>query len=124
MMVWNQNIDLVRYNDKYGVLNYGQTGANRLFTGLEYVAKYNVGQTVPYHPFYEYCNNVYIYPNGISASGRGNFSPMWEMAVSLFNKASLSPVYSQMVVSGTGYRPEKTNSDHSGLGTLLYTTTP
>lgn len=122
MMAWNQGTDLVSYNDSYGVRDYGQTGENRLFTGFEYTAKYNIGQDVPYHPFFEYCNNVFIYPNGISAVGRGGFSPTWEIAVSLFKKANLNPVYSKQIVSSTGYRPEKTNTDHIGMGTLIFAT--
>lgn len=120
MMAWNQGVNLVTYNDNYGVRDYGVKGENRLFIGLEYTAKYNLGNAVSYHPFYEFCNNVVIYPNGISEKGRGNFSPIWEMAVCLFRKIGFTPTYCQQVIAKNSYQPEKTNSDHTGLGTLLY----
>lgn len=120
MIAWNQGVNLVKYNDSTGIRNYGVSGANRLFTGLEYTAKYNLGYDVAYHPFFEYCNNVTKYPNGVSALGRGNFSPIWTMAVKLFTKAGLDPVYCKEIIKRKEYLPEKTNSDHPGLGTLLF----
>ncbi len=122
LVAWNQGVNLVSYNDNNGVLNYGVSGANRLHTGLEYTAKYNTGNDVAYHPFFEYCNNVTKYPNGISAISRGYFSPIWEMAAYLFTKAGLTSIYTHEIINTTGYRPEKTNSDHPGLGTLLFST--
>ena|GEM_PF-2074311 len=124
LMAWNQGVNLVAYTDTFGIRKYGENGANRIFIGLEYTAKYNLGGTVPYHPFFEYCNDVTIYPNGISATGRGNYSPIWEMSTYLFNKAGLNPVYSSKVVASNGYQPEYTNADHTGLGTLLYSLSP
>ena len=122
----NQGVDLVNYNDKYGVFKYKAPIPNRMQAGLEYMAKYNLGNDVPYHPFYEYCNNVTKYPTGPSdANGqRGRFSPMWEMSVYLMKKYHLSVPYSDQVVVKPGYRPEGTNGDHGGLGTLLYVTEP
>jgi hypothetical protein len=120
MVAWNQGVNLVTYNDDCGVRDYGVSGANRLFTGLEYTAKYNLGNDVPYHPFFEYCNDVTIYPAGVSAKGRGNFSPVWEMAVHLFKGVGLDPVFGEQVVTTGSYAPEKTNSDHPGLGTLMF----
>ena len=122
LVAWNQGVNLVSYNDDSGVRDYGVSGSNRLFTGFEYTAKYNLGNDVPYHPFYEYCNDVTKYPGGVSASGRGRFSPVWEMAVHLFTVAGLNPVYCRQVVETAGYKPEKTNSDHPGLGTLMFRT--
>ena len=120
LVAWNQGVNLVAYNDNQGVLNYGVSGANRIQIGMEYIAKYNLGNTVPYHPFYEYCNNVTKYPDGIAAKGRGSFSPIWEMAVSLFSKAGLKSPYCEQVIHAPGYAPEPTNSDHPGLGTLTF----
>jgi hypothetical protein len=40
----------------------------------------------------------------------------------LFTAAGLNPVYSRQVVETAGYTPEKTNSDHPGLGTLMLRT--
>jgi hypothetical protein len=122
LIAWNQGLNLVTYNDDTGVRDYGATGENRLFLGLEYTAKYNLGNDVPYHPFFEYCNNVTKYPGGISDKGRGNFSPVWEMTAYLFKAVGLAPTYSQQVIQHPGYQPEPTNSDHPGLGTLLFST--
>ncbi|MDP9036012.1 MAG: alginate lyase family protein, partial [Myxococcota bacterium] len=120
-IAWNQGVDLVGYNDDYGVRTYGASGSNRLLVGLEYTAQYNLGNTVAYHPFFEYCNNVTKYPAGISPAGRGNFgSPFWEMANSLFTALALPHPYTSQVLLQAGYAPETTNSDHAGLGTLLF----
>lgn len=120
LVAWNQGVDLVSYNDDKGVLNYGVKGDHRIWLGCEYTAKYNLGNDVPYHPFYEYCNNVTKYPGGISAQNRGNFSPMWEMAYSLFTRAKLNAPYCKQVCELPTYMPEKTNGDHPGLGTLTF----
>ncbi|MBC7915647.1 MAG: hypothetical protein H7Y07_16180, partial [Pyrinomonadaceae bacterium] len=60
------------------------------------------------------------YPEGVSAAGRGNFSPIWAMAISLFEKAGLNPVYCRQIIRKPSYAPEKSNSDHPGLGTLTF----
>ena len=121
LMAWNQKVDLVSYNDSYGILNYGLDGANRLFTGFEWCAKFNLGNPVEYHPYYDYCRDGTIYPNGVSNIGRGNFSPMYELAVFLFRKAGLDPIYCVQVLNSKGYQPESSNSDQVGLGTLIFT---
>ena len=121
LMAWNQGVDLVSYNDNRGVLNYGVAGSNRIFLGFEWTAKYNLGNPISYHPFFEYCNNVTVYPAGVSATGRGNFAPMYEMAIPLFEKAGLDPIYCRQVLATNGYQPESTNTDHVGLGTLIFT---
>jgi hypothetical protein len=120
LVAWNQGINLVTYNDEQGVRDYGVSGANRLWLGLEYTAKYNLGNSVPYHPFFEYCNNVTKYPKGPAEKGRGNFSPIWEMSLHLFSLAKLDAPYCKEVCERVGYEPEGTNSDHPGLGTLTY----
>jgi hypothetical protein len=120
LMAWNQHVDLVNYNDDRGIRDYGATGEHRLLLGLEYTAKYNLGNDVPYHPFYEYCNNVTIYGGGISDKQRGKFSPVWEMAYALFTKAKLPAPYCKAVCDREGYSPEGSNNDHPGLGTLTF----
>jgi hypothetical protein len=120
LVAWNQGVNLVAYNDDKGVRDYGATGDNRLLLGLEYTAKYNLGNDVPYHPFFEYCNNVTKYPGGISDKGRGNFSPIWEMTYSLFTAAGLQAPYCKQVCNLSTYAPEGSNSDHPGLGTLTF----
>jgi hypothetical protein len=120
LVAWNQGLNLVAYNDEKGVLSYGVSGANRLWLGLEYTAKYNLGNDVPYHPFFEYCNNVTKYPGPISDKGRGNYSPIWEMARRLFADADLDAPYCRQITALGTYAPEPTNSDHPGLGTLTF----
>jgi hypothetical protein len=120
LVAWNQGLDLVSYNDELGVRDYGVSGANRLYLGLEYTAKYNLGQDVPYHPFFEYCNNVFKYPGAISAQGRGTFSPIWEMAARLFANAKLPAPFCRQITGLNTYAPERTNSDHPGMGTLTF----
>jgi len=125
-MAWHQGVNLVTYTDTQGTVDakgvsYGSTGANRILLGFEYTAKYNLGHDVPYHPFEA---DKVIYPNGISAIGRGSFSPMYEMAHYLFSQAGLRHPYTTAVLATAGYRPEKSSSDHVGMGTLLYTPDP
>ena len=120
LVAWNQNLNLVAYNDEQGVRDYGVSGANRLYLGLEYTAKYNSGGDVPYHPFFEYCNDVFKYPGPISATNRGHFSPIWEMAVRLFTNAKLPAPYCRRILVTPEYTPERTNADHPGLGTLTF----
>jgi hypothetical protein len=109
VMAYNQGVpQLLAYKD------------HRIITGFEYTAQYNLGNDVPYHPFTNYDGKI-IYPNGISEKGRGRFSPIYEMANYYFTKAGYSAPFVRQVCESPGYRPEPTNSDHTGLGTLLYT---
>jgi hypothetical protein len=111
VVAWNQGVDLFPY------------GNNRLLTGLEYIAKYNLGNDVPYHPFVDYDGKL-IYPGGISTKSRGHFSPIYEMAYNYFTLAGLNAPYCKQVLGSPGYSPEGTNNDHPGLGTLMYTLVP
>lgn len=112
VMAYNQGYpDLLAYKD------------HRIITGFEYTAKYNLGNDVPYHPFTDYTGKV-IYPNGISDKNRGHFSPVYEMANYYFVKAGFAAPFTKQVCESPGYRPEATNSDHAGLGTLLYAQDP
>jgi Alginate lyase len=107
LMAFNQGHDLVSYAD------------HRLLAGMEYLAKYNLGHDdVPYDPnFADPCNVHPAWPT-ISLTGRGSFSPVYEMAHHLFKLAQLSDPYTAQVLQAPGYAPENTNSDHPGLGTL------
>lgn len=104
---WNQGTNLFIF------------GNNRLIAGLEYTAKYNLGYDVPSHPFLD-ADGTYIYPKGISNKGRGHFSPVYEMANYYFAGAGLPAPYTRQVCERLGYRPEVTNNDHPGLGTLMF----
>ena len=107
-----------------------EAGGARLLEGLEYTAKYNLNYSVPFvkHCIQtrERCGPCELPPldkrhlachYNISSSGRGEFSPIWEMVVAAYG--SRAP-YSKMVRSLPGYRPEKTGGDHPGYGTLMF----
>ncbi len=111
---------VVAYNHGINLFSYGNY---RLVRGMEYLAKYNLGYDVPYHPFI--IIDGPIYPNGISSSVRGVFSPIYEMANNYFAAAGVTDaVYTRQVTQSPGYAPEKTNFDQPGLGTLIFTVVP
>lgn len=122
LMARNQGVDLVSFAD------------NRLVAGMEYTAAYNLGNEVTFlRPLPDECN---VYPeshnNAISPEGRFEFAPVWEMANTLFNDFNIPHPFTSEVVNSEGftyypdrnpggrYRPESTNSDNPGMGTLLY----
>ena len=110
-------VAVMAYNQGYpGLLAYKD---HRIVTAFEYTAKYNLGFDVPYHPFADYSGKT-IYSGGISAKNRGHFSPVYEMANYYFTKAGYNASYTRQVCESPNYRPEGTSSDHTGLGTLLY----
>ena len=78
-VAWKQGIDL------YGADN------NRLMLGLEYTAKYNLGNDVPYQG-----------AGVISAKGRGGFAPIWETPYQhyVYDKGLEMP-YTKQIVFGT-----------------------
>lgn len=91
---WNQGMDL------YGALD------NRLLLGLEYSAKYNLGQSVPA-------------VGTISSQGRGTFYPTWELAYNHYTvrRGLDAPMVRQVI---TRIRPEKYQQDYVSLGTFLF----
>ncbi len=62
-MAWSQGDDLYGYED------------NRVLKGMEYIAKYNLGQDVPYTPYH----NSDVTQNVIADKGRGDTRPVWEL---------------------------------------------
>lgn len=111
---------VVAYNQGINLFTYGN---NRLLLGMEYLAKYNLGYEVPYHPFL--IIDGPLYPNGISSNVRGVFSPIYEMAYNYFTASGVTDaVYTRQVIQSPGYAPEKTNFDQPGLGTLIFTVVP
>jgi hypothetical protein len=108
MMAWNQGTtDLVPYAN------------DRLVTGMEYLAKYNLNNDVPYDPNFPDPCHVYLRWMTISPLLRGMFSPVYEMANKLFTLAGAAHANTTQVIASPGYQPEGTNSDHCGLGTLI-----
>jgi len=108
LMAWNQGTNLVAHENR------------RLVAGMEYLARYNLMNDVPYDPnFADECN---VHPDWpvISPAGRGSFSPVYEMANHLFRRVGVEHPFTTQVLATAGYVPEKTNSDHPGLGTLTF----
>lgn len=112
-MAWNQGDDLFGYDD------------NRVLRGAEYAAQYNLGEDVPYTP---YKNSDVTQPE-ISAGGRGNARPIWDL---LYNhyvvlkglKAPHVQAFAQKVRpegGGGDYGPNSGGFDQLGYGTLTYT---
>ncbi|WP_317890241.1 RICIN domain-containing protein [Paenibacillus sabuli] len=116
-MAWNQGDDLYGWAD------------NRFLQAAEYVAKYNLGDAVPYST-YEWGSGV----NGsvqtqtvISDSGRYGSRPIWEMIYHHYvsRKGLSAPNIAAIAAQGRpegGPDPQSPSSyDHLGFGTLMHT---
>ena len=112
-MAWNQGDDLFAYDN------------NRVLRGAEYAAQYNLGEDVPYTPY----KNSDVTQEVISAGGRGNVRPVWEL---LYNhyvvlkglKAPHVQAYALKVRpegGGGNYGPNSGGFDQLGYGTLTFT---
>jgi hypothetical protein len=116
-MAWNQGDDLYGYDD------------NRFLKGAEYVAKYNLGESVPY---VTYNNCLNVNQTEISAAGRGNTRPIWELVYNHYvHRKGLAAPYSAQFASkirpeggGGNYGPSSGGYDQLGYGTLLYSLDP
>lgn len=116
---WNQGDDL-----------YGHDN-NRFLAGAEYVAKYNLGNDVPYQ--------LYAWGTGqrgnrqeqpvISTVGRGLLRPGWEMVVNHYaNRKGIAAPHSAQFAAkvrpeggGGDYGPNSGGFDQLGFGTLTAT---
>jgi hypothetical protein len=121
LLAKNQGIDLVSWS------NY------RLVAGMEYLAKYNLNNSVPWEsPMPNPCNNYPpSYDVAVSTNNRCEFAPIYEMANKVFGayphpwttnvlNSSGFRYYPGKTAGGT-YRPERSTLDNAGMGTLLYT---
>ncbi len=116
-MAWNQGDDLFGYDD------------NRFLKTAEYVAKYNLGNDVPYTA----CNNESVpHPysmDKISAAGRGSDRPIWELVYNHYVrvKGLKAPFITQITArvrpegGGGDYGPNSGGFDQLGYGTLTFT---
>jgi len=115
-MAWNQGDDLYGYQD------------SRFLAGAEYVAKYNLGNEVPYTAY----KNSDVIQNTISPKDRGDLRPCWEMVYNHYvNRRGLSAPYSEQFArklrpegGGGDYGPNSGGYDQLGYGTLLFTREP
>ena len=113
-MAWKQGDDMYGYSQ------------NRFLAGAEYVASYNLGNTVPY---VTYSNCVGVTQTVISASGRGDVRPIWELVYNHYvNRMGLAApnvaAYAAMVRpegGGGDYGSTSGGYDQLGYGTLTAT---
>ncbi|MET7465679.1 AbfB domain-containing protein [Nonomuraea sp. NPDC005501] len=118
-MAWNQGLDLYGHAD------------NRIMKAAEYVARYNLGQSVPF--------TTYTWGTGtncarreqtvVSDAGRGQDRPVWELLYNHYaNRRGLAVPYTRAYAErvraeggGGDYGPNSGGFDQLGFGTLLFT---
>jgi hypothetical protein len=113
-MAWKQGDDLYGYSN------------NRFLAGAEYVARYNLGMDVPYMT-YNNCDNVN--QTVISATGRGQDRPIWELVYNHYvvrrgmTAPSVAAYAARVRPEGGGgnYGPNSGGYDQLGYGTLTAT---
>lgn len=111
-MAWNAGDDLFGYDH------------NRVLRGAEYVARYNLGEDVPYTP---YTNSDVTQPT-ISPGGRGDMRPVWELLYSHYVVLKgLHAPYVEAITrkarpegGGGDYGPNSGGFDQLGYGTLTF----
>jgi hypothetical protein len=108
-IAWHQGLNLYGYAD------------NRLLKGFEYVAKFNLGNEVP---FTETLDRTGKYHHTIiSQQGRGSLRAVYEQIYYHYvNRMGMSAPFTQQAAEKL--RPEgpgKPGADHPGYGTLYYT---
>ncbi|MFE5581308.1 alginate lyase family protein [Kitasatospora sp. NPDC056531] len=121
-MAWNQGIDL-----------YGEDD-NRFLKGAEYVAKYNLGEDVPFTrlTFQQGAPGVWsktVDDAKPSADGRGDLRPIWAVIQNHYvNRRGLSAPYTAAMAAKVGpeggggdYGPNSGGFDQLGFGTLAFT---
>ncbi len=111
-MAWSQGDDLFGYHD------------DRLLRGVEYVARYNLGETLPYTPYH----NSDVTQAVIAEGGRGQLRPVWELFYQHYVvlKGRSAPGTQRMAEKlrpeggGGNYGPNSGGYDQLGYGTLMY----
>lgn len=108
-IAWNQGLDLYAY------------AGNRLLKGFEYVAKFNLGNEVP---FTEWLDRTGKYHHtAIARQDRGPLRAVYEQVYNHYvNRIGLSAPFTQQAAEKL--RPEgpgKPGADHPGYGTLYFT---
>ncbi|MFI6738947.1 alginate lyase family protein [Nonomuraea sp. NPDC050451] len=117
-MAWNQGVDL------YGA------DSNRFMKAAQYVAKYNLGEDVPFtkYTWGSGTNCAYNEQTTISSSSRGQLRPVWAMLDSHYRRRrNLSVPYIQRMAQavhpeggGGDYGSTSGGFDQLGFGTLMY----
>jgi len=112
-MAWKQGDDLYGYDN------------NRFLAGCEYVAKYNLGEDVPYKTY----SGSLATQEVIGAGGRGGQRPIWELIYNHYVKLKGLPApYTTREAEsvrpeggGGDYGPNSGGFDQLGYGTLTAT---
>jgi len=118
-MAWNQGVDLYGYDN------------SRFLKGAEYVARYNLGQDVPFTT-YRWGSGTTCAPQQqtvISAASRGLARPVWEVVYNHYvqRRGLAAPNVSAMAASlraeggGGDYGSDSGGYDSLGFGTLMFT---
>jgi len=121
-MAWNQGHDMYGYAD------------SRFLAGAEYVAQYNIGQSVPYTSFTWVFGAPGVWSGSqtftsASDNSRGNVRPIWEMIYNHYvvGQGMSAPALEAIAASvrpeggGSQYGPDSGGYDQLGFGTLSYT---
>ncbi|MFE3459020.1 alginate lyase family protein [Nocardiopsis aegyptia] len=116
---WSQGVDLYGYDD------------DRFMKGCEYVARYNLGEDVPYTPYeWETGQNCdYRVQEVISEQARGQVRPVWEMVYNHYavrrclEVPNVAAIAERQRAEGGGgdYGFGGGGFDALGFGTLAYT---
>ena len=120
-MAWSQGIDLYGYDD------------NLFLAGAEYVACYNLGNSVPYTPYTWNYGAPGIWSGSqtftaASPNSRGDVRPIWEMIYNHYVRRMglTAPYVAQIAASvrpeggGGQYGPDSGGFDQLGFGTLTF----
>ncbi|WP_329071591.1 alginate lyase family protein [Streptomyces sp. NBC_01429] len=117
-MAWNQGDDLYGYDN------------NRFMKAAQYVAKYNLGQDVPWTKYTWGTGQSCAYQEhtAISADSRGQARPVWDILHYHYaRRRNLSVPYITAIAEsvrpeggGGDYGPNSGGFDQLGFGTLLY----
>ncbi|MEV0616749.1 alginate lyase family protein [Nonomuraea sp. NPDC050404] len=102
-MAWNQGVDL-----------YGHAG-NRFARACEYIAKYNLGEEVPFTPYTwgTGTNCAQRTHTAVSSAGRGQVRPVWELVHGHYaGRRGLAMPYTARAVAAV--RPEGGGGDYGG----------
>ena len=114
--------ELAEMAAKQGVDLYSASG-NAIMRGYEYAAKYNLGNNVDYQTAYDYCEKNYsdYTPEAISATARGQFRPIFEIAYNHYVvQKGLQMPWTLQVMQATGPEAAPAGADNPGYGSLFF----
>lgn len=122
MLALGSMAELAEMGIKQGIDLYAASG-NAIMRGYEYTAKYNLGQSVEYQTAYDYCEKNYsdYTPEAISANGRGQFRPVFEIAYNHYVvRKGLQMPWTLQVMSAMGPEGAPAGADNPGYGSLFF----